>query len=185
MNVTLDQQYDNLRLYLNLSDYNSWEDIYEVKVILEYYGLAMATFYFKQYEDRTSYVKINEFSESPAKNNLLNEDYCSFKSSSKKETITNKCNIEIRFVFSTTWFTDIKIITSDRAGDTAETTINYNTEDLMRSSNMIMVPWFDRPIPVQISSLLLNTIAIVAAIIVVVQIIRKKKMFAGVSYGRS
>ena len=59
MNVTLDQQYDNLRLYLNLSDYNSWEDIYEVKVILEYYGLAMATFYFKQYEDRTSYVNLS------------------------------------------------------------------------------------------------------------------------------
>jgi hypothetical protein len=185
MNVTLDQQYSNLRLYLNISDYNSWEDIYEVKLILKYYGLTMATFTFKQYEDRTSYNKINEFSETPSENNLLHEDFCSFYSSPKKESIINKCNMDIRFVFSTTWFTDVKVITSDRAGATAETTINYNTEDLMRSSNMIMIPWFDRPIPVQISSLFLNIIAVAASIIVVIQIIRKRKLFQGASYGES
>ena len=179
MNVTLEQQYSNLRLYLNISDYNSWEDIYEVKVILKYYGLTMGTFYFRQYEDITKYDKINEFSETPNKNNLLHKEFCSYYSSTKKESIVNKCNMDIRFVFSTTWFTDIKIITSDRAGATAETTINYNTEDLMRSSNMIMIPWFDRPIPVQISSIFLNIIAIIASIIVVFQIIRKRKLFGG------
>jgi hypothetical protein len=185
MNVTLDQQYNNLRVYLNLSDYNSWEDIYEVRLTLEYYGLEMATFIFKQYEDKTSYVKINEFSEEPAENNLLQEEYCSVQSSAKKETIVNKCNMDIRFVFATTWFTDIKIITSDRAGATAETTINYNTEELMRSDQMIMVPWIDRPIPVHISSLILNIIAVVAAMIVVYQIIRKRKIFGGAQFGES
>ena len=37
--IRLVQQNNNIRIYLTISDYNSWEDIYSVSVVLEDYGV--------------------------------------------------------------------------------------------------------------------------------------------------
>ena len=160
--VRVVQQDNNIRIYLTLSDYNSWEDLYEVNVILEYYGTEMATFNFKQYEDTTSFIKINEFSETSRENDLLQTEKLSYYSSNEKETVDDRCNLELLFVFRTTWFTNLKIISSDREGLTATTNIDYDTEEMMRSSNMIIIPGIDGPILVEISGLILNLIALFA-----------------------
>jgi hypothetical protein len=160
--VRLVQQDNNIRIYLTLSDYNSWEDLYEVNIILEYYGTEMATFNFKQYEDTTSFIKTNEFSETSRENNLLQTEKLSYYSSNEKETVDDRCNLELLFVFRTTWFTNLKIIASDREGLTATTNIDYDTEEMMRSSNMIIIPGIDGPILVEISGLILNLISLFA-----------------------
>ena len=88
--------------------------------------------------------------------------YCyHYYSSTKKETVNEKCDLDLLFVFRTTWFTRILIVASDRAGETATTDIAYNTEEMMRSSNMIVIPGLDEPILIGISSFIINLIAIV------------------------
>jgi len=161
-NVRVLQQDNNIRIYLTISDYNSWEDLYEAKVILEYYGSEIATFTFKQYEDVTSFIKINEFSETSREKDLLQTEKLTYSHSDEKETVDDRCNFDLLFVFRTTWFTNLKIITSDREGLEATTNIDYDTEEMMRSSNMIMIPGIDGPILVEVSSLILNFIALIA-----------------------
>ena len=62
-NINVVQQDNNVRVYLTLSDYNSWEDIFDVNIILDYYGSEVARFTFNQYSVTTSYQKTNIFSE--------------------------------------------------------------------------------------------------------------------------
>ena len=176
------QQDNNIRVYLTVSDYNSWEDIYKVTVSLDYYGSETATFTFKQYEDTTSYEKINEFSETSRENDLLQNEKCSYSHSDKKETVEDRCNFIIVFVFRTTWFTRLNILTYDREGLTATTHIDYDMEEMMRSSNMIMIPWLDGPILVEISSFILNLIALVVGAIGVIYFAKKMKIMRMVSY---
>lgn len=183
--VRVVQQDNNLRFYLTISDYNSWEDIYEVNVILEYYGSEIARFTFNQYADVTSYQKINEFSETSKEENLLQVDKCSYSHSDKKETVEDRCNFDLLFVFRTTWFTHFKILTSDREGLTATTQVDYNAEDMMRSSNMIMIPGLDGPIPVEVSALVLNIIAIAAGAIGVLYLNKKWNILKMISYGKA
>jgi len=76
--IRLVQQDNYVRIYLTISDYNSWEDIYSVSVVLENSGMEKAEFIYKQYADKTSYEKINEFSEEPKENNLLVTKKCSY-----------------------------------------------------------------------------------------------------------
>jgi len=179
------QQDNNIRVYLTLSDYNSWEDIYEANVILEYYGSETATFTFKQYEDTTSFVKINEFSETSRENDLLQNEKLSYSHSDKKETVDDRCNFDLLFVFRTTWFTHLKIVTYDREGLTATTHIDYDMEEMMRSSNMILIPGIDGPIPVEISSLILNLIALTAGAIGVIYFAKKMKIIRVATYEKA
>ncbi|UCD13148.1 MAG: hypothetical protein JSW60_06195 [Thermoplasmatales archaeon] len=154
-------QDNTLRVYLVILDYNSWEDIFEVSVILEYYGKETATFTFRQYNDTTTYVKSNTFTETSTEGDLLSKEKSIFSHSDKKETVDDKCNLNLTFVFRITWFTHLKVIAKDRGGLEATTLVEYSTEDLMRSSNMIVIPWIDGPILVGISSLIINLLAIV------------------------
>jgi hypothetical protein len=170
------QQNSIIRVYLTVSDYNSWEDIYEVKVVLEYHGLETAMFTFRQYQDPNSYLKLYEFSETSVEKDLLVREKCSFSHSDKKETVEEKCNLDLLFVFHTTWFTRLNIVTYDRDGSTAKAYIDYNAEDLMRSNKMILIPWLYEPIPVHLSSSILNLIAVAAGVFGIVFFAKKKKM---------
>lgn len=158
-------QDNTVRVYLVILDYNSWEDIFEVSVILEYYGKETATFTFSQYEDTATYVKSNTFTETSTEGNLLLKEKSTFSHSDKKETVDDRCNLNLLFVFRTTWFTHLNVVAKDRAGSEATTLVEYSTEDMMRSSNMIVIPWIDGPILVGISSLIINLLAIVVGAI--------------------
>ena len=127
-------QDDMMRIYLTISDYNSWEDIFKVDVILEYHGMEAAIFSFNQYEDRDSFVKSNTFTEISLENNLLQKEKCTFQHSDDKETVADKCNLEILFVFRVTWFTDLKVVAEDRGGLKTSTSIEYSTEPEKRTT---------------------------------------------------
>ena len=184
-NINVVQQDNNIRIYLTLSDYNSWEDIFDVNIILDYYGSEVARFSFNQYSVTTSYQKTNIFSETSGEGNLLQKDKCSFSHSDQKETVEDRCNFELLFVFRTTWFTHFEIITTDREGATATTQVDYSAEDMMRSSNMIMIPGIDGPIPVEISGIILNIIALVGGVIGVYYISKKLNIIRGISIGKA
>jgi hypothetical protein len=170
------------RVYLNVTDYNSNEDIFQVKIFLEYYGLETASFTYQQYADSASFVKTNTFSETSTEGDLLKEEQCSVSSSTKKEKVWQKCNLNLLFVFRTTWFTRIRIIASDRSGSTATTHVDYNTEEMMRSSNMIVIPGLDGPILVGISSFVLNLIAIVIGAAGAIYLAKKLNLIGSVNY---
>ena len=106
--IQIVQQEENIRVYLTISDYNSWEDLFAVNITLGDVDTKISSFVFKQYKDTTSFEKIYEFSESSTGSNLLIEEKCSYTFSTKKDTVDEKCNIELLFVFHTTWFSKIK-----------------------------------------------------------------------------
>jgi hypothetical protein len=159
--VQLDSSF---RIYITASDYNSWEDIYTVSVSLEDYGVQTAEFLFKQYEDETKYNKIDEFSENP-EDGLLVKERCSVQRSSETETVVDKCELDLIFVFDIVWFSQINIVISDREGGTATANIDYSAEDLMRSDTMIVIPSLPEPVSVTIPPYLLNLIAFFIAAI--------------------
>ena len=177
-------QEDTIRVYLTVLDYNSWEDIFKVDVILEYYGSEVAVFSFNQYENRETFIKSNTFTEtSIEEGSLLQGEKCTFRHSDKKETVDDRCNLELLFVFRTTWFSHLKVIAEDREGLTASTTIEYSSDDLMRSSNIIMIPWLDEPILVGISSFVINFLAIVLGAAGALYFARKMNILRLASYG--
>ena len=75
--VRIEKQDSFFRVYLTVSDYNSFSDVYDVTIILEDNDVEMASFNFRQYEDVESYQKINEFSQSSAGDDLLSLEKCS------------------------------------------------------------------------------------------------------------
>jgi len=166
------QQDDFFRIYITASDYNSWEDIYTVSVGLEDYGSQTAEFLFKQYEDETKYNKIDEFSEVP-EGSLLVKEKCSAQHSSEKETIADKCELELILVFHMVWFSQVNIVISDREGGTATANIDYNAEELMRSDTTITIPSLDEPISVAIPPYLLNSIAFTIAAAGTIMLVRR------------
>jgi hypothetical protein len=176
-------QEDTIRVYLVVLDYNSWEDIFEVSIILEYYGKETATFTFHQYDNTETYVKSNIFTETSSEGNLLLKEKCIFSHSDKKETVDDKCNLDLLFVFHVTWFTHLKVLATDRGGLETTTLVEYSTEDLMRSSNMIVIPWIDGPILVPISSLIINLLAIIVGAIGAFYVAKKMNMLRLAKHG--
>ena len=79
--IRVEEQGDSIRVYLNISDYNSWADVYNVSVTLDNYGAKLSTFLFQQYKNLDSFVEINEFSETPKKRHLLDIEKCFFQKS--------------------------------------------------------------------------------------------------------
>ena len=166
------QQDNSFRVYITASDYNSWEDIYTVSVILEDYGTQTAEFLFKQYEDETKYNKIDEFSENP-EGSLLIKERCSVQRSDELETISDKCELNLIFVFNMVWFSQLNIVISDREGGTATANIDYSAEELMRSDNMIVIPSLPEPISVTIPPYFLNLVAFIIAAIGTVKLVKR------------
>jgi hypothetical protein len=169
------EEHDNfIRVYLNISDYNSWADIYNVSVILDNYGTKLSTFTFQQYWSLESYVEINEFNETPKNNHLLAIEKCYFEKSNMTETIDERCDIALRFVFQKTYFTGLTIVINDRAGsEPAEAYISYNTEESMRSGNTLVIPWIGLHITINIPPYLVDLIAIVLGSIGVMYYLKK------------
>jgi hypothetical protein len=172
--IRVEDQENYVRVYLNISDYNSWADISNVSVTLDNYGAKLSTFLFQQYKSLDSYVEINEFSETPANNHLLVVEKCFFEKSNNKETIDERCDIAIRFVFKKTFFTGISIAINDRAGSApAEAYISYNTEETMRSGNTIVIPWVGIGITLDIPPYLIDLIALTIGVFGVIYYLKK------------
>lgn len=165
------QQDNFIRVYLNISDYNSWEDIYIVNVSLENYGMKSSEFRFKQYSNTESYEKLNEFSEISGEKNLLVKEKCSFYHSDGTETVADRCNLELLFVFHSTGFTRLNILASDFEGLTTQAHIDYNTDEAMRSIDVIIIPGLN--IPIIIPPYFLDLIAVILGIIGTIYFINK------------
>jgi len=162
--IRLVQQGDDIRVYITVSDINSWEDIYSVSVVLEDSGVEKAEFLYKQYEDTTTWEKINIFSETSEENNLLVAKKCSYDTEDNEETLKG-CYLNLLFVFHSTWFSRLNIIASDRGGSTSILQLDYTAEDLMRSGDIIIIPGIEESIAIEIPPYLLDIIAILIAIL--------------------
>jgi hypothetical protein len=163
--IRVEEQGDYMRVYLNISDYNSWADINNVSVTIDKYGTKISTFLFEQYQSPDSYVEINEFVEQPATNNFLVTEKCFFEKSNLKETVDERCDIAVRFVFKKTFFTGLNVVINDRSGsDPAQAYISYNSEESMRSGDLIVIPWIDGRITLTVPSFLLDIIAVAVGV---------------------
>jgi len=172
--IRVEDQGNSIRVYLNISDYNSWADINNVTVTLDNYGTKISTFCFQQYQSLDSYVEINQFSETPAANHLLDTEKCFFEKSSEKETIDERCDIAVRFVFQKTSFTGLAVMINDRDGsEPAEAYIAYNTEETMRSGNTLVIPWIGQRWTIEIPPYLLDVIAFILGVFGVVYYLKK------------
>lgn len=160
--IRLVQQGDDIRVYITVSDINSWEDIYSVSVTLEDSDVEKAEFLYKQYEDTTTWEKINVFSETSEENNLLVAKRCSYDTDNNEETLAG-CYLNLLFVFHSTWFSRLNIFASDRGGSTATLQLDYTSADLMRSGTIIVIPGIDEPMTVEIPPYLLDLIALIIA----------------------
>ncbi len=170
--IRLVQQGDDIRVYITVSDINSWKDIYSVSIVLEDLGVEKAEFLYKQYEDETDWEIINEFSGKSKENNLLVTKKCSYDHSDKEEILTG-CYLNILFVFHTTWFTRLNIIASDRGGATSTLQLDYTSEDLMRRGDIIIIPGLDESMAVEIPPYLLDIIALIIAAIGTRYVVKK------------
>jgi len=170
--IRLVQQGDDIRVYITVSDINSWKDIYSVSIVLEDLDVEKAEFLYKQYEDETDWEIINEFSEKSKENNLLVTKKCSYDHSDKEEILTG-CYLNILFVFHTTWFTRLNIIASDRGGATSTLQLDYTSEDLMRRGDIIIIPGLDESMAVEIPPYLLDIIALIIAAIGIRYVVKK------------
>ena len=174
--ISIEEQDNQMRVYITISDYNSWGDIYEVSVSLKDYGAEIAKFTFRQYKDITSYVEINEFIDDSS-SSLLIVEKCSFERSNEKETVDQRCDLELRFVFKKTWFTGLDVSVQDRDGsDPAEAHIDYSSEDTMRSSNVLVIPWINGVIVVELPAFLLDLMAVIAGLLGAMICIKKRNI---------
>jgi len=166
---------------MTVSDYNSWNDIYRLKVTLEDEGTDIANFYYKQYESPEKWEAINEFSEDSSGKELLVTERCSYTTSKKKETVDDLCDIELIMVFKKTYFTKLKVSVVDRAGEESLSEVDYKTQEIARSNNIIVIPGIDNPIYLTLPSWFLNFLAIIAGIFGAMfcirrNIVRKKRL---------
>jgi hypothetical protein len=141
---------------------------------LEDSGVDKAEFLYKQYKDISSYEKINEFSEISNMENLLYTKKCSYEHSHKSDTVEERCNLKILFIFNTTYFTHLNITAVDREGYSATLQLDYTTDDLIRSGDIIIIPGLGGSMTVAIPPYLLDIIAIFVAVFGTRYIIKKK-----------
>ncbi len=170
------QQDNTIRAYLTLSDYNSWSDIYKVQVNLEENGAILHTFIFKQWDDKNSFNTVNEFIDE-SNDFLLQKNACDVTHSSETNTVADRCQLHIRFVFQTTYFSQLHVISTDRAGESTETFIEYQGSDMNRGSNTLLIPWIDGTMKLELPPFLLDISLIFIALISTI-IIGKKTPLA-------
>ena len=160
---------DTIRLYITVSDYNSWADIFSISVVLEEDDAEKAVFVYQQFDEKDPAAsELNEFSETPASNNLLLDERCSYSHSDSSEDVTDKCNLDILFVFQMTSFSRIKII-----AETSNLEIDYSSEDLVRSGSIIVFPGINEPITVEVHPYLLDISALIVGICGTLYIFKK------------
>jgi hypothetical protein len=171
--IRLVQHDGNIRIYITVSDINSWEDIYSVSIILRDNDVQKAEFRFKQYENQESWEKINQFDEIPKDNNFLVTEKCSFNNLNIEE-ILEDCYLNLIFVFHITQFTHLDIIANDRGGAISTLELDYSSQDISRSGNIVIIPGFDKPISIEIPGYILDIIALCIATIGTWYLVKKK-----------
>jgi hypothetical protein len=164
------------KIYLTISDYNSWSDVYTVEVTIKNGGETSALFEFRQYTSLASYTPTVEFKEEVG-NKYLILDECSASHSDKTETISERCLIHIVFAFQPIPQTELIILTKDRGGLHAHTWVEFDRDGVPRSPGMIFLPWMLNPIEFSRYTLEALTIAIAAtatAVIIKKRVLEKR-----------
>jgi len=173
--IKIMQQDNSVRIYLTLSDYNSWMDIYKVKILLEHNEQIVASFLFQQYENEESYEPINLFIDE-LNLNLLQIKSCDVHHADESVTISERCHLDLRFVFNASYFSKIHVIAEDRVGDTAETFVEYYAGgDIQRDSNTLFIPWINNNIKLVLPPHLLDVSILIVAILSTVYIGKKSQ----------
>jgi hypothetical protein len=170
--VKILQQDNTIRVYLTLSDYNSWSDISKIQLRLEENGIVLHSFTFKQWESDDSFNLVNEFIDESS-NSLLHKTACDAFHSKESKTVADRCQLHVRFVFQTTYFSQIHIISNDRAGDSTETFIEYQGSDMNRDSNTLLIPWIYGTIKAELPPYILDLSLLVITLIATVLIGKK------------
>ena len=166
------QQDNTIRAYLTLSDYNSWSDISKVELRLEENGVVLNKFVFKQWESDDSFNLVNEFIDESS-NSLLQKAACDVSHSKESDTVADRCQLHVRFVFQTTYFSQLHVISNDRAGDSTETFIEYQGSDMNRDGNTLLIPWIDGTMKAELPPFMLDLSILLIAIIATVLIGKK------------
>lgn len=159
------------KIYLTISDYNSWADVYNIKVTIKNAGENSAMFVFRQYKSLASFTPVVEFNEEIGDNYLITEE-CSASHSDKTETISERCLLHIVFAFQPIPHTELTILTKDRGGLSAHTWVEFDREGIPRSPGMILLPWMLNPI--EFSRYTLDALAIAIAATATAVIIKKR-----------
>jgi len=141
-----------MKIYLTISDYNSWSDIYNVTVTIENDNTINALFLFRHYESKTSIFSLAEFEEKIGKNYLI-ESKCKYLHSDKTDTVSDRCLLHLVFAFYPVPGNKLTILTYDKGGLSAKTYIEYNVEGVPRSTSLIMVPWMTTPVEFPVDTL--------------------------------
>jgi hypothetical protein len=170
--IKIFQQENQVRVYLTLSDYNSWSDIYQVQLNLEENGAILHSFTFKQWDGMNSFNRVNEFIDESS-TSLLQIESCDVSHSKESKTISDRCHLHVRFVFRSTYFSEIRVISEDRSGDSTEAFLEYKGSDMIRESNTLLIPWFDGTVKVQLPPFALDLLIILIATIATFVIVRK------------
>lgn len=170
--IKIFQQENQVRVYLTLSDYNSWSDIYQVQLNLEESGAILHSFTFKQWDDMNSFNRVNEFIDESS-SSLLQIESCDVTHSKESRTVTDRCHLHIRFVFRSTYFSEIRVISEDRSGDSTEAFLEYKGSDMIRESNILLIPWFDGTVKVELPPFALDFFIILIATIATIFIGKK------------
>jgi len=171
------QQDNTIRTYLTLSDYNSWSDIYKVQINLEENGAILHSFVFKQWESDDSFNLINEFFDEST-DFLLQKNACDVSHSSESKTVADRCQLHVRFVFQTTFFSQLHVISTDRAGDSTETYIEYSGGDMNRGADTLLVPWIEGTMKIELPPYMLDISIFLIAIISTILIGKKTTLAA-------
>lgn len=179
--LRIEQRTDTIRVYLTISDYNSWGDIYKVTIELmdKEYDELIARFEYKQYESQDKWEKIDIFEQTYGEP-LLIEERCSCDFSTKRTTVEERCDMDLLFVFNKTWFTTINVNIRDREGyKDATAEIDYipisERSEPERSGNLLFVPWFDNPFFFEIPEYLPMLLAILFGILGAMLCVKKRK----------
>ena len=160
------------KIYLTISDYNSWRDISTTTVTIKNGDVVTASFVFRQYENTASVIPLGEFEEKEGKNYLI-VNKCSYSHSDKTDTVSDRCLLYLVFAFYPVLGTQLTILTYDHGGLYAKTYEEYDVEGMPRSPDMIMLPGVSTP--VEFSLYTLNALAIAFAVTVTAVFIRKKQ----------
>jgi len=159
------------KIYLTISDYNNWRDIYTTTVTIKNRDVVIASFIFRQYETIDSFTPIAEFQETTNTRYLL-VNKCSYSHSDKSDSVSDRCLLDIVFAFYPVPGTQLSIVTHDRGGLSALTYVEYDIEGFPRSTTMILLPWMSTPI--DFSAYTIDALAVAFAVTVAAVILRKR-----------
>ena len=165
-------QDNTIRAYLTLSDYNSWMDIHKVQVNLEENGVVLYSFIYQQYSDPETFQQLNTFSDL-SETPILVTEACNVEHSQSTKTIQDRCQLDLRFVFKTTYFSKLHIISTDRAGDSTEIWVEYKGSDMTRNENILLIPWIGGSFKLEFPPFTLDILIVIIATIATIIIGRK------------